>query len=374
MGLRYLLAIALTCIALSAQAGTTPPPSSGSGSGGSGGTTVTGTSGDIAGFNGSGALQDTGKLLSGFAPLVSPAFTGAPTFGGAALGSAAFRGTTATSGSLAAVTGSFTTGDLAVLNDTAGTLKDSGVLPGSLAPLASPAFTGSPTSGGYALLTTNSAVAASQLTGTLGPAIGGTGAANPTGYELFAGTNAPSFSATIPATSVSGLGTLATANAATPPAWGGTTPAAGSFTTLNTTGMLTVGNGLADYLTANGVAAGGTLPIVAAGSDTNIPVSVTTKGTGSFTLAASGSSGVKAIFKPDIGDGLNGYLILTGGGAGTSLYGLCTSLPISGVSCLGGYYKGQAVQGTTTGAGNPIFGVLSSSQTGNGLGFTALTV
>lgn len=38
-------------------------------------------------------------------------------------------------------------------------------------------------------------------------------------------------------TDVSGLGTFATANAATPPAIGGTTPAAGSFTTLNASGQ-----------------------------------------------------------------------------------------------------------------------------------------
>jgi len=40
---------------------------------------------------------------------------------------------------------------------------------------------------------------------------------------------------TIANTDVSGLGTLATANAATPPAIGGSTPAAGAFTTLTLT-------------------------------------------------------------------------------------------------------------------------------------------
>jgi len=41
------------------------------------------------------------------------------------------------------------------------------------------------------------------------------------------------------ATDISGLGTFATANAATPPAIGGTTPAAGAFTNFNYTGMFT---------------------------------------------------------------------------------------------------------------------------------------
>jgi len=43
----------------------------------------------------------------------------------------------------------------------------------------------------------------------------------------------------IPNASVTGLGTFATANAATPPAIGGTTPAAGAFTTLSASGNLT---------------------------------------------------------------------------------------------------------------------------------------
>ncbi len=56
-------------------------------------------------------------------------------------------------------------------------------------------------------------------------------------------------------------------------------------------------------------------------------------------------------------------------------YGVFSGLPApTGVSGIGGYYSGVGVGGSTTGDGNPIFGVLNSSQSGNGLGNTALTV
>lgn len=44
------------------------------------------------------------------------------------------------------------------------------------------------------------------------------------------------------------------------------------------------------------------------------------------------------------------------------------------VIALGGYYNGWGVQGSTNGAGQPIFGVLTSAQSGNGLGATAFTI
>lgn len=57
------------------------------------------------------------------------------------------------------------------------------------------------------------------------------------------------------------------------------------------------------------------------------------------------------------------------------IYGIGGTLPLpAGVSGLGGYYNGMGVGGTVSGTTAPIFGVLNSAQSGNGLGSTALTV
>ena len=61
-------------------------------------------------------------------------------------------------------------------------------------------------------------------------------------------------------------------------------------------------------------------------------------------------------------------------------YGIATTLPAPTASdghtvvALGGYYNGLGVGGSTNTGDNPIFGVLNSSQSGNGIGSTALTV
>lgn len=59
--------------------------------------------------------------------------------------------------------------------------------------------------------------------------------------------------------------------------------------------------------------------------------------------------------------------------AGGKYYGIATALPAT-ISAIGGYYQGMGVSGTTSSAGSPIFGVLSNSQSGNGLGNTSLTI
>ncbi|MDE1901808.1 MAG: hypothetical protein KGI37_09220, partial [Alphaproteobacteria bacterium] len=56
-------------------------------------------------------------------------------------------------------------------------------------------------------------------------------------------------------------------------------------------------------------------------------------------------------------------------------YGVSAQLPApAGVAAMGGYYNGLGIGGTTNNAGNPIFGVLTSTQNQNGVGHTALTV
>jgi len=95
------------------------------------------------------------------------------------------------------------------------------------------------------------AIAASQITsGTLPVANGGTGAATLTGYVKGSGTSALTASATIPNTDISGLGTMSTQNAnsvtitggtVNGTVIGGTTAAAGSFTTVTATGGISGG-------------------------------------------------------------------------------------------------------------------------------------
>jgi len=95
------------------------------------------------------------------------------------------------------------------------------------------------------------AIAASQITsGTLPVANGGTGAATLTGYVKGSGTSALTASATIPNTDISGLGTMSTQNASSVTITGGTvdgtviggtTAAAGSFTTVTATGGISGG-------------------------------------------------------------------------------------------------------------------------------------
>lgn len=56
-------------------------------------------------------------------------------------------------------------------------------------------------------------------------------------------------------------------------------------------------------------------------------------------------------------------------------YGISKDLPSpSGTSTLGGYYHGLGVGGSSAGAGNPIFGVLNSGQSGEGINNTAFTI
>ena len=66
------------------------------------------------------------------------------------------------------------------------------------------------TSGSYSNPAWITALAASKITGTLGVAYGGTGAATLTGYVKGSGTSALTASSTIPNTDISGLGTMST--------------------------------------------------------------------------------------------------------------------------------------------------------------------
>jgi len=87
------------------------------------------------------------------------------------------------------------------------------------------------------------------LTGTIDVTNGGTGASTLTGYVKGNGTSAMTAVATVPSTDITGLGTMSTQNANAVAITGGTingttigatTPAAGTFTTLEATDTLTL--------------------------------------------------------------------------------------------------------------------------------------
>ena len=130
-------------------------------------------SGDIGTFTAGHALQDSGTLLSSLAPLASPTFSGTTT--AAALTISGITGSTqclhastagvvsgtgsdcgsggGTGNALFGTTTGNTTNDIVTMSNTTVGVKDSGTLLSSLAPLASPAFTGSWSGTGLLTLT-----------------------------------------------------------------------------------------------------------------------------------------------------------------------------------------------------------------------------
>ncbi len=101
---------------------------------------------------------------------------------------------------------------------------------------------------GTSAMTASATVPATDISGTLAVANGGTGAGSLTGYVKGNGTSAMTASATIPNTDITGLGTMSTQSASSVSITGGaidgttvggTTPAAGTFTSVAmTTGTI----------------------------------------------------------------------------------------------------------------------------------------
>jgi hypothetical protein len=146
------------------------------------------------------------------------------------------------------------------------------------------------------------------LAGTLVVGNGGTGAATLTGYVYGNGTSAMTASTTIPNTAITGLGTMSTQNANAVAITGGaidgttvgsTTAAAGSFTTLNSSGNTRLGGlsgnqslqvnnvvSAVNYIQATGNTTGNSPILSAQGSDANIGLTLTPKGTGVVTISS----------------------------------------------------------------------------------------
>lgn len=95
------------------------------------------------------------------------------------------------------------------------------------------------------------------------------------------------------------------------------------------------------------------------GTNGQFSVGTAATSTGAFVINQNGASTCAGIYDS---------------GAST-IYGMTDSLPApAGCTALGGYYHGLAIGGSSSGTGTPIFGVLNSSQSSNGLGHTAFTV
>ena len=154
----------------------------------------------------------------------------------------------------------------------------------------------------------NIAISASQITsGTLGVANGGTGTTSLTGYVKGNGTSAFTAVSTIPSSDITGLGTMATQNASAVAITGGTmdgvtiggsTAAAGTFTSINT---LTSQLGTVSSGTWNGTAIGPTYG----------GTGQTTYATGDILYASAANTLSK------LAAGTNGYVLTLAGGVPT---------------------------------------------------------
>jgi len=135
---------------------------------------------------------------------------------------------------------------------------------------------------------------------------------------------------------------------------GNTTPAAGTFTTLTGNGTSQFGRSSANYIQATGNTTTNSPEISALGSDTNIPLTLESKGTGAINLAV-GSRGV------NVSNGMTVTAITrTGAGSG---YTSVPTLTISAPTTAGG----------VTATASPLMAITSGTQTINngGTGYTA---
>ena len=143
-----------------------------------------------------------------------------------------------------------------------------------------------------------------------------------------------------------GAKTVSTDTLATPPAIGGTTPAAGTFTTL------IGGGGSANYFQTQGAATTQAVEAKALGSDTNIAFVIDSKGTGAIDLAA-GSSGVNIS-----NGGTVTAITRTAGGSG---YGTAPTVTISAPTTAGGV-QATATCTVTAGAVNTTFTITNAGS------------
>lgn len=245
-----------------------------------GGTGITSyTIGDLVYASTTSALSKLADVATGNA-LISGGVGVAPSYGKIGL-------TTHISGTLPVANGgtnitSYTIGDILFASTS-----------GVLSPLADVATGNVIISGGVGVAPSYGKVGlTTHVSGTLPVANGGTGAATLTGYVKGSGTSAMTASATIPNTDVSGLGTMSTQAASAVAITGGTingasvgatTASTGAFTTLSASSTVS-GTGFSTYL-ASPPAIGGTTPAAVTGTS----VASTSVLTSGFTTLSAGT-------------------------------------------------------------------------------------
>jgi len=190
----------------------------------------------------------------------------------------------------------------------------------------------------------NVAITGGSITGItdLAVADGGTGASTLTGYVKGSGTTPLTASATIPSGDITGLGTMSTQNATSVAITGGTingttvgatTPAAGTFTTVTTPTVRTIGasqsftntTGEALRITDGASATSGYLNIsneiasatrtYANGAATNVGITWVSKGTGAHNFASAGAAGTLQMAVSHTASAVN-YVQVTGAATG----------------------------------------------------------
>lgn len=331
--------------------------------------------GDVT--NTAGSLATTVVKVNGGALPISASVVGTNSLGQIVVGSAGGGGTVTTSGTPAAGNLTKFSGATAVTNaDLSGDVTTSGTLAATVVKVngaavpVSASVLGSNSSGQFiADTTTGTGNAVLSTSPTLvTPALG-----TPSTLVL---TNATG----LPNASVIGLGTFATANAATPPTIGGTTPAAGSFSSLTDTGVtgsiqclhvssagLISGTGV-DCGTGSGSAA---FNAITGGTNTSAAMLVGTGASlgpsGSGTVTANTLSSGIALGTPASGvltnatglpltTGVTGLLPVTNGGTGTATPSLVAGSNIT----ITGSWPNQTVIASVTGA--TAFSALTSSS------------
>ena len=210
------------------------------------------------------------------------------------------------------------------------------------------------------------------LTATPAPAVSSAGQ----GVVYFDSTS-NTFQVSQNGSSFSPLATTASVSAGYLPLAGGTLTGALATTTLTTNGATVVNGATADNSAAalNVKNSAGTSELFVR-NDGNVGMGTTSPAAalhvnGSSMIVGSSATAAGSFIYNSNGGG-NSYMGIVDSG---NVYGISRYLPApSGTSTLGGYYAGLGIGGSTTGVGNPIFGVLTSNQSANGLGNVAMTI
>lgn len=228
----------------------------------------------------------------------------------------------------------------------AGTITLAGTLNVANGGTGATTLTGYVKGSGTSAMTASATIPVGDLTGTLPVGNGGTGATTLTGYVKGNGASAMTAAATIPNTDITGLGTMSTQNASSVAITGGaingttiggSTPAAGTFTSVAmTTGTISTlpasGNDIVNRTYADSIAAGinfhqsvkyattGALPAVTYANGTGgVGATLTANANGAltidgYTFTSPADNGTRILIKNQASQLQNGVYTLTQAG------------------------------------------------------------